>query len=124
MGDHGRIAYFSMEFGIHESLPLYAGGLGILAGDLMKAASDDGVPMVAVGLLYRHGYFSQYLNQEGTQQEEYPETDLFHLPVRRTNNQQGNELYVDVAGANGNIRAAVCKPRWDVSPFFYWTPFA
>jgi len=118
MGDNGKIAYFSMEFGIHESLPLYAGGLGILAGDLMKAASDDGVPMAAVGLLYQHGYFSQYLNREGTQQEEYPETDFFHLPIGRAKDQQGKELYVSVTGPNGDIRAAVWQVRVGCVPLF------
>jgi len=68
----GPIAYFSMEYGIHESLPLYAGGLGMLAGDHLKAASDRGEPLVGVGLLYRMGYFHQYLDQSGWQQEEYP----------------------------------------------------
>ena len=111
LGDKGKIAYFSMEFGIHESLPLYAGGLGILAGDHLKAASDRAVPMAAVGLLYRHGYFSQYLNQAGTQQEEYPETDFFHLPIERAKNLEGNELNVSVTGPDGEINAAVWKAQ-------------
>ncbi|MDQ1256303.1 MAG: glycogen phosphorylase, partial [Candidatus Hydrogenedentes bacterium] len=68
-----QIAYFSAEFGLHESLRLYSGGLGVLAGDYLKAASDMGIPMVGIGLLYREGYFQQYLNADGWQQERYPE---------------------------------------------------
>ncbi|MEW6671005.1 MAG: alpha-glucan family phosphorylase [Thermodesulfobacteriota bacterium] len=118
LGPQGKIVYFSMEFGIHESLPLYAGGLGILAGDHLKAASDRALPMAAVGLLYRHGYFSQFLNQEGTQQEDYPETDFFHLPIGRAKDLQGKELYVSVAGPDGEIHAAVWKARVGCVPLF------
>jgi starch phosphorylase len=79
--DEGEtVAYFSMEFGIHETLPLFAGGLGILAGDHLKAASGLKMPLVGVGLLYREGFFRQYLDKDGWQQESYPETDLYHLP--------------------------------------------
>ncbi len=101
------IAYFSMEFGIHESIPLFAGGLGILAGDHLKAASDMGLPLVGVGLLYRQGYFRQYMDQEGWQQEEYPETDIYHLPVSKAKDLQGNDLRVMVEGPEGEIRVAV-----------------
>jgi starch phosphorylase len=76
-----RIAYFSAEFGIHESVPVYSGGLGVLAGDHLKSASDLGLPLVGVSLMYREGYFRQYLNAEGWQQERYPENDLFTLPL-------------------------------------------
>ncbi|HIJ94450.1 MAG TPA: alpha-glucan family phosphorylase [Desulfuromonadales bacterium] len=76
-----RVAYFSMEYGLHESLPIYSGGLGILAGDHLKSASDLGLPLVGVGLLYRQGYFRQYLNNEGWQQEYYPENDFYNLPL-------------------------------------------
>jgi starch phosphorylase len=76
-----RIAYFCAEFGIHESIPIYSGGLGVLAGDHLKAASDLGVPLVGVGLMYREGYFRQYLNVDGWQQERYPENDFFNLPL-------------------------------------------
>ena len=101
------IAYFSMEFGIHESIPLFAGGLGILAGDHLKAASDMNLPLVGVGLLYRQGYFRQFMDQEGWQQEEYPETDIYHLPIRKAKDMQGNDLRVSVDGPAGEIRAAV-----------------
>jgi starch phosphorylase len=72
--DGGRdvIAYFSMEYGLDVSLPIYSGGLGVLSGDHLKTASDLGLPLVAVGLLYRQGYFQQYLNPDGFQQEVYP----------------------------------------------------
>ena len=76
-----RIAYFSAEFGIHESVPVYSGGLGVLAGDHLKSASDLGIPLVGVSLMYREGYFRQYLNAEGWQQERYPENDFFTLPL-------------------------------------------
>src|SRR5947209_7398192 len=76
-----RIAYFSAEFGIHESIPVYSGGLGVLAGDHLKSASDLGVPLVGVSLMYREGYFRQYLNVDGWQQERYPENDFFTLPL-------------------------------------------
>ncbi|MEN8754116.1 MAG: alpha-glucan family phosphorylase, partial [Desulfobacterales bacterium] len=101
------IAYFSMEFGIHESLPFFAGGLGVLSGDHLKAASDLNLPMVAVGLLYRRGYFHQFLDPSGWQQEEYPESDLYHLPVRRAKDPTGNELTITVQGPNGPFKAIV-----------------
>ncbi len=77
----GKITYFSFEFGLDEGLPVYSGGLGILAGDHLKSASDLGVPLYGVGLLYREGYFKQYLNSDGHQQEEYPENDWYTMPV-------------------------------------------
>ncbi|MFI5269370.1 MAG: DUF3417 domain-containing protein, partial [Chloroflexota bacterium] len=67
-----RVAYFSAEFGIHECLPLYSGGLGVLAGDHLKSASDQNLPLVAVGLVYRRGYFHQTIDAAGLQHEEYP----------------------------------------------------
>jgi starch phosphorylase len=105
------VAYFSMEFGIHETLPLFAGGLGILAGDHLKAASALKMPLVGVGLLYRQGYFRQYLDNDGWQQETYPETDLFHLPLSRQKDSAGNDLIVKVAGADREICAQVWKIR-------------
>ena len=75
------VAYFSAEFGLHESLPIYSGGLGILAGDHLKSASELSLPLVGVGLLYRNGYFQQYLTADGWQQEAYPELDFYNLPI-------------------------------------------
>ena len=87
-----KVAYFSMEFGLHESLPIYSGGLGILAGDHLKSASDLGLPLVGVGLLYRQGYFRQYLNNEGWQQEYYPENDFYNLPLTLERDENGAPL--------------------------------
>nr|HPM24349.1 DUF3417 domain-containing protein [Phycisphaerae bacterium] len=75
------IAYFSAEFGLHESMPIYSGGLGVLAGDHLKSASDVGLPLVGVSLLYREGYFRQYLNPDGWQQETYPDNDFLNMPL-------------------------------------------
>ncbi len=101
------VAYFSMEFGIHETLPLFAGGLGILAGDHLKAASSVKIPMVAVGLLYRQGYFSQYLDRDGWQQESYPETDLYHLPLFKVKDKKGKDLVIHLTDIGKDIHAQV-----------------
>ena len=90
------IAYFSAEFGIHECLPIYAGGLGILAGDHLKSASDLGVPLVGVGLLYQKGYFRQYLNVDGWQQEVYVENDFYNMPIELVCKQSGRPLTISV----------------------------
>jgi starch phosphorylase len=90
------IAYFSPEFGITAVLPQYSGGLGILAGDHLKAASDLGVPIVGVGLLYRSGYFAQSLSREGWQQERYPVLDPDGLPISLLREQSGEALKVQV----------------------------
>ena len=103
------IAYFSMEFGIHESLPLFAGGLGILAGDHLKSASDMGLPVTGIGLLYRQGYFRQLLNPEGRQQEAYPETDYYHLPIAKATDSEGKNIRVSVRGPGGDIHADVWR---------------
>ena len=91
-----EVAYFSAELGIHESLRIYSGGLGVLAGDHLKAASDLAVPLIGVGLLYREGYFSQYLNADGWQQEHTPVNDFYSLPVTPATRADGTELIVDV----------------------------
>lgn len=100
-----RFAYFSMEFGLHESIPVYSGGLGILAGDHLKSASDLGLPLVGVGLLYRQGYFRQYLNIEGWQQEFYPENDFYNLPLRLERDEQGKPYTaeLDFPGRKVNV---------------------
>ncbi len=94
------IAYFSMEYGLDVSLPTYSGGLGILSGDHMKTASDMGLPLVGIGLLYRQGYFKQYLNPDGFQQESYPENDWYNMPVHRCLDKKGEaiKIAVDMAG--------------------------
>src|SRR3954469_6203018 len=91
-----QVAYFSAEFGLHESLPIYSGGLGILAGDHLKSASELGIPLVAVGLLYRNGYFQQYLSADGWQQEAYPELDFYNLPVELMRFTDGSPIHVRV----------------------------
>lgn len=90
------VAYFSFEFGFCESVPIYSGGLGVLAGDHMKAASDLGLPMLGVSLLYREGYFRQYLNADGWQQEVYPENDFYNMPVQLVKNDKGEPLRIQV----------------------------
>lgn len=90
------LAYFSMEYGLHQSLAIYSGGLGVLSGDHCKSASDLGLPLVAVGLLYRHGYFQQSLNAEGVQQHTYLDYDFSRLPVRPLATRTGREVTVSV----------------------------
>jgi len=90
------IAYFCAEFGIHECLPIYAGGLGILAGDHLKSASDLGVPLVGIGLLYQKGYFRQYLNIDGWQQEVYYDNDFYNMPVELVCKNSGRPLTISV----------------------------
>jgi starch phosphorylase len=92
----GPIAYFSMEYGLHQSLALYSGGLGVLSGDHCKAASDLGLPFVAVGLLYRRGYFLQSIDAEGRQQHYYPAYDFTRLPLRPVATHTGREVLIDV----------------------------
>ncbi len=92
----GPFAYLSMEFGVHQSLALYSGGLGVLSGDHCKSASDLGVPLVAVGLLYRYGYFRQTLDHEGVQQHHYPEYDFARLPLKPVLGADGSELKVRI----------------------------
>ncbi len=90
----GTVAYFSMEFGLSDALPLYAGGLGVLAGDYLKTASDLGVPLVAAGLLYVEGYFRQVLDVQGQQQESYPYSDPASLPIEPARTAQGAWLRI------------------------------
>ncbi len=86
------VSYFSAEFGLHESLPIYSGGLGILAGDHLKSAAELGIPLVAVGLLYRNGYFQQYLSHDGWQQEAYPEIDFYNIAVEQMKHTDGTSV--------------------------------
>ena len=88
------IAYFSAEYGLDETVPIYSGGLGILSGDHLKSASDLGVPLVAVGLLYKNGYFHQKIDKYGNQQSIYKDIDLMHLPISPVKDEKGDELKV------------------------------
>ena len=99
------IAYFSAEFGLHESVPVYSGGLGVLSGDHLKSASDLGLPLVGVGLMYREGYFRQYLTVDGWQQERYPENDFFNLPLIPEAQEDGTPLLVGVPFPGREVRA-------------------
>jgi starch phosphorylase len=106
---HARVAYFSAEFGIHESVPVYSGGLGVLAGDHLKAASDLGIPLMGVGLMYREGYFRQYLNVDGWQQERYPENDFFNLPLIPETRPDGSPLTVSVTFPGREVWARIWR---------------
>jgi starch phosphorylase len=105
------IAYFSAEFGIHECLPIYAGGLGGLAGDHLKSASDLGVPIIGVGLLYQKGYFRQYLNIDGWQQELYIENNFTGMPIDLVRQPDGQPLTITVEFPAGNVDVQI----WAVS---------
>jgi len=101
------VAYFSAEFGIHESLPIYSGGLGVLSGDHIKSASGLGVPMVAVGLFYDQGYFKQQLDIEGYQREEYQNTKVANLPMQQALGPDGEPIMVTVDTRDGQLNAKV-----------------
>ncbi len=90
------VAYFCAEFGVHHSLPLYSGGLGILAGDHLKSASDLGLPLVGVGLLYHHGYFRQRLRRDGWQEETYNQINVDDLPMRLVRGEDGEPIYIEL----------------------------
>ncbi len=101
------ICYFSLEYGLHESVKLYSGGLGVLAGDHLKAASDMDLPLVAIGLLYHHGYFQQYLDNNAKQQERYPKTQIRLLPLQEQNNPDGTPLKISIPLPEGELKAVV-----------------
>lgn len=105
------IAYFSAEFGIHESLPIYAGGLGILAGDHLKSASDLGVPIIGLGLLYQNGYFRQYLNTDGWQQEQYIQNDFYNMPIELVRKDGNRPLTISIQYPGRTVTAQI----WCVS---------
>ncbi|MEE9211715.1 MAG: alpha-glucan family phosphorylase [Phycisphaeraceae bacterium] len=103
------MAYFSAEFGLTECLQMYSGGLGCLAGDHLKSVSELGLPFVAVGLLYRHGYFQQYLSADGWQQEYYPDLDFANLPIRPVLDDAGRQVKVSVQMAGRNVSIALWR---------------
>ncbi len=102
-----RIAYFSMEYGLHGSLPVYSGGLGILAGDYLKEASDSGVDMVAVGLLYKYGYFRQQIAAGGDQIASYDATDFRQIPARPVRHEDGSWAMISVAFPGRTVKARI-----------------
>ena len=105
------VAYFCAEFGLHESLPIYSGGLGILAGDHLKAASDLSIPFVAVGMLYRQGYFTQTIDEHGNQVAHYTTTDFDKLPLRSACNQDSCELRVKVEFPGRDVALKIWEAR-------------
>src|SRR5450631_2320613 len=105
------VAYFSAEFGLHESLPIYSGGLGVLAGDHIKSASDLGIPLIGIGLFYGQGYFLQRLDQTGWQREEYLQTDVNQLPMQPAIGVNGEPVVVEIRTRGGVIRAKVWRVK-------------
>jgi glycogen phosphorylase len=105
------VAYFSAEFGLHESLPIYSGGLGILAGDHLKSASDLGIPLIGIGLFYGQGYFRQHLDGNGWQQEEYLPSDVSQLPMELAIGTNGAPVTVQIETRSGSIGAKVWRVK-------------
>jgi len=105
------VAYFSAEFGIHESVPIYSGGLGVLAGDHIKSASDLDIPLVAIGLFYAHGYFRQRLDSSGWQQEDYLPTDVSRLPMEPAIGKDGMPVTIRIDTRRGPIQAKVWRMK-------------
>jgi starch phosphorylase len=103
----GPIAYFCAEYGFHESVGIYSGGLGVLAGDHIKTASDMALPFVGVGLLYKHGYFRQTIDADGHQEHAYPDYDLTRLPILRVVDPEGDPLIIHIELPERMLAAAV-----------------
>ena len=103
------VAYFSAEFGIHESMPIYSGGLGVLSGDHVKSASGLGVPLIGLGLFYDQGYFRQHLDNSGFQHEEYLDTKADVLPMEPALSPSGEPVMVEIATRSGRLLAKVWK---------------
>ncbi len=111
-------AYFSAEFGLSDSLPIYSGGLGVLAGDHLKSASDLGLPLVGVGLLYQEGYFAQYLNVDGWQQERYPINDFYNMPLHLEKDANGQELRIEVDYPGRKVYARIWRVQVGRVPLY------
>ncbi len=111
-------AYFSAEFGLVDCLPVYSGGLGVLAGDHLKSASDLGLPLVGVGLLYQQGYFAQYLNADGWQQERYPINDFYNMTLHLERNPDGSELQIAVDYPGRKVYARVWRVQVGTVPLY------
>ncbi|WP_428897430.1 starch phosphorylase [Parelusimicrobium proximum] len=109
VNDKFQVAYFSMEYGIGEGLPIYSGGLGMLSGDHIKSASDLNMPIIGIGLFYQRGYVKQQLNRDGWQNEVYPENDWANMPVERLNGPDGKSLRISVNLAGDTVYAAVWR---------------
>ncbi len=113
-----RIAYFSLEYGLDTGLPVYSGGLGILSGDTLKSGSDMGLPMVAMGLLYRYGYFRQFLSADGYQQERYEENDWYHMPVSLVRDQKGRPVRVSITLDSVPVQIQIWKVNVGLVPLY------
>lgn len=111
LAEDDLVAYFCLEFGFHESFPIYSGGLGILAGDHCKAASDLNVPLVAVGLLYRCGYFDQKIGRDGEQIAEYSATDFAYLPISPVLDAAGREMHATVELGERPVRLKIWRAK-------------
>jgi len=112
------VAYFSAEFGLTDCIPNYSGGLGVLAGDHLKAASDLGLPLVGVGLLYQQGYFHQYLTTDGWQQERYPLNDFYTMPLKAQRQEDGSPLIIEVDYPGHKVKAQVWRVQVGRVPLF------
>ena len=112
------VAYFSAEFGLTECLSIFAGGLGILAGDHLKSASDLGTPLVGVGLLYQQGYFRQYLNQAGWQQESYEDNDFHNLPITLACRPDGTPVTIEVEYPGRPVAAQIWRAKVGRIPLY------
>jgi starch phosphorylase len=112
------IAYFSAEFGLTECLQVYSGGLGVLSGDHLKSASDLGLPLVAVGLCYKEGYFQQYLNNDGWQQERYELTDFFNQPMTLVTNSDNTPLKIEMNFPGRQVMLQIWKNQVGRVPLF------
>jgi len=113
-----QIAYFSMEYGLAKGLPIYSGGLGVLAADHLKSASDLGLPLVGVGLLYQQGYFNQYLAKDGWQQETYPKNDFYNMPLQLERAEDGSPLRIDLDFAQRNVTAQIWRVQVGGVPLY------
>ncbi len=112
------VAYFSAEFGIHESLPIYSGGLGVLSGDHIKSASGLGIPLVAVGLFYDQGYFKQHLDSKGWQQEEYLDTKVENMAMEPARDPEGKPITISIDTLDGQLQARVWLVRVGRIPLY------
>jgi starch phosphorylase len=112
------IAYFSAEFGLTECMPIYAGGMAVLAGDHLKSASDLGLPLAGVGLLYQEGYFHQYLNADGWQRERYPKNDFYNMPVQLERREDGTPVTIQVDYPGRRVTAQVWRAQVGRVPLF------
>jgi glycogen phosphorylase len=111
-------AYFCAEFGLVDCLPIYSGGLGVLAGDHLKSASDLGIPLVGIGLLYQQGYFAQYLGADGWQQERYPLNDFYNMPLHLERQADGSELRISVEYPKRTVYARIWRVQVGTVPLY------